>query len=84
MGANNYGFYLSALSGEVYLAKRIKSKNLISQDRRIVTDDEAIGAFEAYLRRCCEKNHTDTVNITDAAGKLLFTATLKDNSAGDK
>ena len=78
MSAKDYEFYSAAISGEVYLAKRIKSKNLISQDRRIVTDEEAIGIFEAYLRRYCQKNNTDTVNITDAEGKLLFSATLKD------
>lgn len=50
----------------------------MSQDRRIVTDEEAIGIFEAYLRRYCKDNNTDTVNITDAEGKLLFSATLND------
>lgn len=83
MGAKDYAFYPAAISGEVYLAKKIKSKNLMSQDRRIVTDDEAIGIFEAYLRRYCKKNNTDTVNITDAEGKLLFSATLKDNETED-
>lgn len=78
MSAKDYAFYPAAISGEVYLAKRIKSKNFMSQDRRIVNDEEAIGIFEAYLRRCCQKNNADTVNITDAEGKLLFSATLHD------
>ena len=79
MSARDYEFYPAAISGHVYLAKKIKSKNLMSQDRRIVTDEEAIGIFEAYLRRYCKENNTDTVNITDAEGKLLFSAILKDN-----
>lgn len=78
MAARDYKFYPAAISGHVYLAKKIKSKNLMSQDRRIVTDEEAIGIFEAYLRRYCKDNNTDTVNITDAEGKLLFSATLND------
>ena len=78
MSAKDYAFYPAAISGEVYLAKKIKSKNLMSQDRRIVTDEEAIGIFEAYLRRYCQKNNTDTVHMVDAEGKLLFSATLHD------
>lgn len=50
----------------------------MSQDRRIVTDEEAIGIFEAYLRRYCKENNTDAVNITDSEGKLLFSAALND------
>lgn len=83
MGAKDYAFYPAALSGQVYLAKKTKSNRVMSQDRRIVTDGEAIGIFEAYLRRYCEENDTDFVNITDADGKLLFTATLKDNEKED-
>ena len=78
MSARDYEFYPAAISGEVYLAKKIKSKNLMSQDRRIVTDEEAIGIFEAYLRRYCKENNTDAVNITDAERKLIFSATLND------
>ncbi len=77
MAAKDYEFYPAAMSGRVYLARRTKSKNVMSQDRRLVTDNEAIRIFEAYLRRYCEENKTDTVCISDENGKLTFTATLK-------
>ena len=50
----------------------------MSQDRRIVTEEEIIGIFEYYLRGYCEKNKTDTLQITDENDKVLFIATLKD------
>lgn len=78
MAAKDYEFYPAALTGQVYLAKKTKTPNLMSKDRRIVTDDEIIGLFEYYLRRFCARNDSNTINITDENGKLLFTATLKD------
>lgn len=48
MAAKDYVFQ----SGwrDVYFAKQTKSKKLISQDRRVVTDNEIIGLFEHYLK----------------------------------
>lgn len=79
MAAKDYEFYPAAFTGRVYLAKKIKSKNVMSQDRRVVAEEEIIGIFEYYLRGYCEKNKTDTLQVTDENGKVLFTVTLKDN-----
>lgn len=78
MPAKDYEFYPAAVSGRVYLTKRTKSKEVMSQDRRLVTDNEIIGIFECYLRRYCEENYVDTVMIKDDKGKPIFTATLND------
>lgn len=78
MAAKDYVFCKAALTGHIYLTKKIKSKDVMSQDRRIVTEEEIIGIFEHYLRGYCEENKTDTLQITDENGKVLFTATLKD------
>lgn len=77
MAAKDYVFCKAALTGHIYLTKKIKSKDVMSQDRRLVEDHEAIGCFEAYLRRYCEENGTDTLNVTNSKGEVLFTATLK-------
>ena len=52
MAAKDYVFCKAALTGHIYLTKKIKSKDVMSQDRRLVEDHEAIGCFEAYLRVC--------------------------------
>ena len=77
MAAKDYVFCIAALTGRVYLTKKNKSKNTMSQDRRLVEDFEAIGCFETYLRRYCEENNTDTLNVTNSKGEVLFSATLK-------
>lgn len=62
-----------------YLAKKKKSKSkTMSQDRRIITDNEILGLFEFYLRRWCSINRKNTVVITNKSGKNLFEATLID------
>lgn len=62
-----------------YLAKKKKSKSkTMSQDRRIITDNEILGLFEFYLRRWCSINRKNTVVITNKSGKKLFEATLID------
>lgn len=76
MAAKDYVFLEGAL-GNVYLAKKTKTPHLMSQDRRVVTDDEIIGLFEHYLKRWCEDNKNDTLAITDESGKEIFRATLK-------
>ena len=55
MAAKDYVFCKAALTGHIYLTRKIKSKDVMSQDRRLVEDHEAIGCFEVYLRRYCEK-----------------------------
>lgn len=76
MAAKDYVFVTGWLN--VYLAKKINSKNIMSQDRRIVTDNEIIGLFEHYLRKYCEENKCNICEITDAEGKKIFSAELLD------
>ena len=83
MAAKDYVFCAAGLTGQMYLAKKIKTPHLMSQDRRLVEDFEAIGCFEAYLRRYCKANNTDTVQISDGDGKVIFEATLVDKEKED-
>lgn len=63
MAANDYVFVPGLFN--VFLAKKKKpSKNgpqIMSQDRRQVSESEIIGCFEFYLRQYCEEHHTDTI-----------------------
>lgn len=66
-----------------YLAKKKKitgkGANLMSRDRRPITESEIIGLFEFYLRNWCDEHEgEDTVVITDSDGKNLFEAKLLD------
>lgn len=74
MAAKDYVFQ----SGwrDVYLAKQTKSKKLISQDRRVVTDNEIIGLFEHYLKKWSEEHKGEVLVISDGNGKPIFEATL--------
>lgn len=74
MAAKDYVFQTGWLN--VFLAKKIKSNRLMSQDRRIVTDGEIIGLFEWYLRKRCKEVEDNTIVITNSDGKKLFEATL--------
>lgn len=77
MAAKDYIFVTGMC--EAYLAKKKKTDSpTMSQDRRIVTDNEIIGLFEFYLRKYCEVNKTDTIKITTPEGKKLFSAKLID------
>lgn len=83
MAAKDYVFVESGL-GTIYLAKKTKTPNLMSQDRRVVTDDEIIGLFEHYLKRWCEENNTTHLGITDQNSNEIFRAILtKDNNASN-
>ena len=61
--------------GTVYLAKSIKSKTVMSQDRRPVEDYEILGLFEHYLRRWAEDHPGDTLVVTKD-DKPIFEAKL--------
>lgn len=75
MAAKDY-IIVEGCLGTVYLAKKIKSEKLISQDRRVITDNEIIGMFECYLKKFCDDNGTDTLVITGNNGKRIFEAKL--------
>lgn len=81
MAANDYIICEGCL-GTIYLAKKTRPRKngpqVMSLDRRPLTEGEQIGVFEHYLRRYCEDHSTDTVTITDADGKKIFEAKLLD------
>jgi len=63
---------------DAYIAKKKKTKNgVMSQDRRVIEDNEIIGLFEFYLRNWCSQNKKDTV-VINCGGKKIFEATLLD------
>ena len=80
MAASDYVIVAGMLN--LYLAKKKKpTKNgpqIMSLDRRPITEGEMIGCFEFYLRQYCEEHHTDTVVISDENGKTIFEAKLLD------
>lgn len=83
MAAKDY-IFVEGVLGTVYLAKATKTSHLMSQDRRVVTDDEIIGLFEHYLKRWCEENNTTHLGITDQNGNEIFRAILtKNNNASN-
>ncbi len=82
MPAKDYVF-VEVVLGTIYLAKKTKTPNLMSQDRRIVTDDEIIGLFETYLRRKCRENDDNTLFIKDENGNEIFRAILKSEENGN-
>lgn len=83
MAAKDY-IFVEGVLGTVYLAKATKTPHLMSQDRRVVTDNEIIGLFEAYLRRKCEENDDNTLFIRDENDNEIFRAILtKDNNASN-
>ena len=77
MAAKDYVFQEGCLGG-IYLAKKIKSKKLISQDRREIEDWEIIALFEKYLRRRCKEVGNNEIVIT-AGEKKIFEAKLLDD-----
>ena len=77
MAAKDYIFVTGMC--EAYLAKKKKTDSpTMSQDRRIVTDNEIIGLFEFYLRKYCGTKKTDMITITKPDGTPLFSAKLID------
>jgi len=67
---------------DAYLAKKTKPRkdglNIMSTDRRPVTEREIIGLFEFYLRKWYEEKNEDTVIIINGEGKKIFEAKLLD------
>ena len=77
MAAKDYVFQEGCLGG-IYLAKKIKSKKLMSEDRRKVEEWEIIALFEKYLRRRCQELGDNEIVIT-SGDKKIFEAKLLDN-----
>lgn len=76
MAAKDYHIVEGCL-GTIYLAKKLKTEGKISQDRRVIEDNEIIGMFIHYLKRFCEENDGNTLVITDPeTNAKIFEATL--------
>lgn len=75
MPASDYIFVTGWLNA--YLAKRNKSIDVMSKDRRVISENEIIGLFEFYIRKYCAENNTDTL-IINKNGKKIFEAKLID------
>ena len=56
-----------------YIAKRIKSNDLISDVRREITENEILGLIDWYSHNKFEKDKCDSYSITDGDGKVLLT-----------
>ena len=76
MSANNYVFQEGCF--DMYLAKKIKSKTFMSEDRRVVTDNEIIALFEWYLRKWSKENGNGTMAVVRPDGVKIFEAKLLD------
>ena len=79
--AQDYVFQEGCL-GNIYLAKKIKSKSTMSEDRIKIEDWEIIGLFERYLRRRCDELKDNEIVIT-SGGKKIFEAILLDNKESE-
>lgn len=87
MAAKDYEFAIGWTN--VYLAKKKKpakkGPQIMSQDRRVITEDEIIGLFEFLLRKWYDGHEgEDTMFIKDDDGKLIFKATLLDKEIEPK
>lgn len=76
MAAKDYVFQTGIRN--VYLAKKTKSKTLMSQDRRVVENNEIIALFEHYLTNFCIDNKAETLICKNSNGEVIFEATIKD------
>lgn len=75
MAASDYEFVTGLACA--YMARKTKSKKLMSQDRRVVTDNEILGLFEFYLRHRVEVSGRNEV-VVARDGKTIFKAELLD------
>lgn len=63
-----------------YFAKKNKSKDRISKDRREITDNEIVGLFNWYLENWSDEHPNETLVISDKNGDKLFEATYYGNT----
>lgn len=78
MSADDY-ILVESLMGHIYLTRKNKDPELMSSDRRRVTDDEILGMFETLLRRICEQKNDNTLIVYND-GKEIFRAILKEEN----
>lgn len=77
MAAKDYSFHTGAF-GSVYLAKNTKSRTVMSQDRRVIDENELLGLFEFYVLNKCERDRCRTFGVSDGNGEEIFEVKLSD------
>ena len=77
ISAKDYIFVESYL-GRVYLAEKTDSTEM-SDNCRLVTDNEIKRMFASYLENYCVEHKTDTLIVTDDSNKQLFEVKLLNN-----
>ena len=86
MAAENYEIVCGWLNA--YLARKKKpskrAQHTMSNDRRVITEDEILHLFEFYLRQWCMDHNDDTVVVTNDDGKIIFKAKLLDIDEKDE
>ena len=79
MAATDY-IIVAGRQNAYFARKKKPTKNgpqVMSKDRRPITDGEIIELFEFYLRKWCKEHEgQSSVVITDGLGKMVFKATL--------
>ena len=77
MAAKDYSFHTGVFGG-VYLAKNTKSRTVMSQDRRLITEGELLGLFERYVLNKCEMDECRTFGVSKDNGEEIFEVKLSD------
>ena len=77
MAAKDYSFH-TGVFGSVYLAKNTKSRTVMSQDRRVIDENELLGLFEFYVLNKCERDRCRTFGVSDGNGEEIFEVKLSD------
>lgn len=71
MSAKDYVIAEGCL-GTLYLTKTLKNQHRMSEDRRVITDEECIGCAYHFLKKRCEELNDDTIVVTNGNGEQLF------------
>lgn len=75
MAAKDYVFE-SGLN-DIYLARKNDSVHFISQDRRLVSEQEILWMFEWFLTKFCIQGKTEELKVTDGDKEVIFEVAVK-------
>lgn len=64
----------------VYIAKRNKSNNLISEVRREITENEILGLLVWYSKKKFNEDKSDQYTVIDNDGNVLLTVKKESNN----
>ena len=77
MAAKDYSFQ-TGVFGSIYLAKNTKSRTVMSQDRRVLDENELLCLFEFYVLNKCERDRCRTFGVSGGNGEEIFEVKLSD------